>query len=84
MAEPDFPRGEVDAIELANTMQTPGWLLIERRIKQMVMEGGQRLEGGGKDRHDLNLGYLNGVREVLKRSRAWFEEAQSFIAKERA
>lgn len=71
-------------MDLVMTLQTPGWSLIERRIKRMAAESVKRLCTGGKDRHDVNLGHLQGVEDVLKQSKVWFEEAQAFISKERA
>lgn len=80
----DFPHGEIDALDLVQTIQSPGWGMIELRLHGMLKEAVLRLRNGGKDRHDVNAGYLRAIEEVQGKTKEWLGDAMAVLDKETA
>jgi hypothetical protein len=74
-----FPNGELDAVNLAATIQSAGWPLIQSRLRQRANMAVTRLRGGGKERHDYNAGYLQAIEDIMGLPKIWLEEAQQVI-----
>ena len=73
--QPD-PDREWEQMMVVQTLTSPGWEILSRRLDELVSERMKQLRYGGVVQHDRNVGMIEGVELVRAKFGLWLSEAR--------